>query len=207
MTIRGVQSCQGIHSLDWLFQTPTGVVCKNRKVSRPIPHIEDGYKRFLMSEEQVISSGRVDSAQVTYIKNYYYDEQYQAVRFDYRNLKKEEETFYTLDPITVIHDYNVGVAIGINRLHGNCSFKGISNTTFEEDSNYTNTEFNSDNSFIVRLKSGKSLLLLDGDYAFTGRRYIDNIPVVTYISERNLFNQTLAVEYAFTAVMTTTTTF
>lgn len=182
-----------------LMHTPTGVVCKNRKVSRPIPHIEDGYKRFLMSEEQVISTGRADAAQVTYIKNYYYDEEYQAVRFDYRNLKKEEETFWTLDPITVIHDYNVGVAIGINRLHGNCSFKGISNTTFEEDSNYTNTEFNSDNSFIVRLKSGKSLLLLDGDYSYTGRRYIDNIPVVTYISERTLFNQTLAVEYAFTA--------
>jgi hypothetical protein len=69
----------------------------------------------------------------------------------------------------------------------------------EEDANYTNALVESENSFIVRLKSGKSLLLLDSDYVFTGGRFLDDIHVETFISERKSINGTYLAEYAFTA--------
>ena len=171
-----------------------GVVCDKRKITRPIPHIDDGYTRYMLSEE-IYQPGKI-----SYVRNFYYDEQYQVTKYEIRELAPNDETFGTIEPVKIIHDYNIGVSIGINVHRGNCSFASITNTSFEEDSNYTSAAMQTDNSFIVRLKSGKSILLLDAPYTYTGGRFMESVHVDTFISEQQIANISFVPEYAFSSV-------
>lgn len=169
-------------------------MCDKRKTTRPIPHIDDGYKRYSLSEEIY------QPDKISHIKNFYYDEQYQATKYEIRQLNPSSETFGTTEPVKIIHDYNIGVAFGINIHRGNCSFAPITNTSFEEDSNFTSTVMQTDNSFIVRLKSGKSILLLDAPYVYTGGRLMESVHVDTFITTQQIANISFVSEYAFSSV-------
>ncbi len=61
--------------------------------------------------------------------------------------------------------------------------------------------FNSNGSFVIRLKSPESFLLLNSDYIYTGRRISNNIPSESYISDRTSLNnnKTFISEYSFSS--------
>lgn len=124
------------------------------------------------------------------------------VSLEFRNNKREPETYYSLDPLKLIHDYNTGVSYGINMRLGNCTIGPITNQTFDEDSNYTSTVSQSENSFIIRLKSAASLLLLDRDYIYSGERTTEFMNVESFVSSvLNDDKQSYTVvDYSFTKV-------
>lgn len=138
----------------------------------------------------------------TYLKDLVYNQAYQAIRYERRNYRIESETFYSLDPLVTIHDYNIGVSFTINKYHRNCSITSIPVLSFDSDKNFTNNLFNAEGSYVIRLKSPKSFLLLDSDYVYTGKRKVNNVPADVFISDRRMFNgnKTFISEFAFSSV-------
>ena len=174
------------------IQTPLGVACANRKVTRLHPNIT---KQFSFSEEST------QNQITTYIKDVTYDSVYNAVRYERRNYKKEPQTFYSLDPLVTVHDYNVGVSFTYNKHLENCTITPIPFLSDDEDEAFTQGLFEGDGSFVIRLKSPESFLLLDSDYVYTGRRFGNNVPTESYISDRSSKNnnRTFISEYQFSA--------
>ena len=161
-------------------------------MTRKLPNIT---KQFSFSEES--SSKGV----TTYIKDITYDSSFNAVRYERRNSKKEPLSFYSLDQLVTVHDYNIGVSFTHNINRGNCSITPIPFLSFDEDEAFTQDLFNGDGSFVIRLKSPESFLLLNSDYVYTGRRFSNNIPAESYISDRTSLNnnKTFISEYYFSA--------
>jgi hypothetical protein len=175
------------------FQPPPGLYCANRKKSKPMPKVQGQFK---FSEEHV-SNGAA-----TYRKDVYYNQPLQFVRYERRNTRREPETFYSLDPLLSIHDFNIGVSFTINRNLGNCTVSPLTAFTFDEDKNYTNS-VSSNGAFIVRLKSPESFLLLDSEYVYMANRKINGIPSDVYISKRmsSKRNQSTLAEFSFSSVI------
>ncbi|CAF0773656.1 unnamed protein product [Brachionus calyciflorus] len=177
-------------SFDSVFMTPSGVVCANRKTTRQLPQIP---KQYRFSEEIT------NQAMTKYITNLNYNDLFKAVRYQRRNPRQEEETFYSTDPLTIIHDYNIGVSFALNKYHRNCSISAISVLNFDSDKNFTNSLYDSDGSYVIRLKSPESFLLLDSDYVYTGKRFVNNVPSDVYISDRSTRNKSIISEFAFSS--------
>jgi hypothetical protein len=75
----------------------------------------------------------------------------------------------------------------------------IADDSFDADTNFTISLFNETNNYVVQLKRPDSILSLDSDYIFTGKRRINNIPVDNYVSNRSYLIQsgTIIAEYTF----------
>jgi len=172
-------------------KTPSGVYCAGRNKTKPLPKIPNAFR---YSEE--ITFGGITN----YIRNLVYDLGYNAVRYEKRSTVASQETFYTTDYLTFVNDYNVGVSFVMNKKHGNCSITSIAANSIDNDQNYTETLLNSEGSFILRLKSPESFLLLDSDYVFTGSRRANNIPAYIYISDRSTNQSSFISEFAFSDV-------
>lgn len=73
--------------------------------------------------------------------------------------------------------------------------------SYDEDESYTEDLFNSNGSFVIRLKSPESFLLLNSEYVYTGRRISNNVPSESYISDRTSLNnnRTFISEYSFSS--------
>lgn len=134
-------------------------------------------------------------------KDFIFDEDLQLVKLEYRNKKKEATTFYSTDPLTMIHDYNIGVTFAYNHLLRNCTIAGITNSSFDEDAEFTNSLEN-EHSYYVRMRSAKSVLFLDREYVYTGERYSsEGLRVKTFLSNvTNEFKTNTVIDYKFTSV-------
>ena len=73
------------------------------------------------------------------LKDFIFDEEYQLVKLEYRNKKQEATSFYSTDPLTIVHDYNIGVTFAFNHVLRNCTIVGITNSSFDEDAEFTNS--------------------------------------------------------------------
>lgn len=111
---------------------------------------------------------------------------FKLVRYDLRNTQKQPETFYVLDPLTIINDYSTGIGYHINRNYGNCSRRGLGfgsfGYDFESDKNFTEQSISQGLGVSVKLKSPSSFLSLDGNYTFMGERFESEIPVDLFIA-------------------------
>ena len=122
------------------------------------------------------------------------------VRMMYRNKKREASSFYTTDPLTIIHDYNIGVSFAYNHILRNCTITGITNSSFDEDAEFTHTLEN-EHSYYVRMKNAESVLFLDREYVYTGERYNEGMRVKSYLSNvTNDFKTNTVIDYQFSAV-------
>ena len=111
-----------------------------------------------------------------------------------------------MDPITIIHDYNLGISIGINHILRNCSLKPLENNTFDSDANFTEVLLNQGLGFAVKIKSPESFLHLDSDYFYTGMGQAHSIYTDVFISNRTDkfgkdFTYSSIHEYQFLAVI------
>ena len=94
------------------------------------------------------------------------------------------------------------VSFTYNRRYENCSITPIPFVSYDEDESYTEDLFNSNGSFVIRLKSPESFLLLDSEYIYTGRRLSNNVPSESFISDRTSLssnNRTFISEYSFSS--------
>ncbi len=164
-------------------------------MTKKLPQINN-YKQFTFSQEETANG-------VTkYLTDFVYDLNYPAVKFQIRNSELEESTFWVKDPLIAVHDYNIGVSFTYNKNLKNCSITPISSSAIDEDSNYTSSLFNTDGSYVIKLKSPESLFSLDSNYVYTGQRKVANIPAEIYISDRTTFYDKLIItEFAFTSVI------
>jgi hypothetical protein len=134
----------------------------------------------------------------------YYNSLYKLVRYDMQNAQIDDDTFNSQDPLVIIHDFNVGVAYGINKKFGNCSCKALTNNTFDEDAVLTQTWWNMGFGYELSLKTPEQFLELDADYAYTGQRKNRGIETNVFLGKkiRNYGNDNFETinEYLFSIV-------
>ena len=165
--------------------------CENRKLTdkKPPSNIPTSFS----FSEEIFKDNTI-----TYIRNLFYNEQYKLVRYDTR--EGLEDVFNSV-PLTIINDYNIGVSYRINKNTDLCTISSIETSAIELDANYTQSLLDSaDGNFAIRLRSAKSLLQLDSDYIFTGRRYINGIDSNVFITKVTVGKTKLVNEYAFPVV-------
>ena len=134
------------------------------------------------------------------MKEVYYNQPYQLVRYESRSVKPVPESFFSIDPLVSIHDFNIGVSFSINKNLRNCSFSALSTNSLDVDKNFTMVN-SVGGAYIVRLKSPESFLLLDSDYSYTGKHLVNNVQSNVYMSKRK-FNKTdeAITEFSFSSV-------
>ncbi|KAK3579143.1 hypothetical protein CHS0354_022163, partial [Potamilus streckersoni] len=82
-----------------VFQTPRGVVCINRKKTKPIPQLPSFYHY----RQEIVN----DASSNVFEADVWYDQDYRLIRFDYRQPTPVDPA-YTTNPLSEIHDYNFG---------------------------------------------------------------------------------------------------
>ena len=82
-----------------------------------------------------------------------------------------------------------------------CQIQSISTSSIDFDQQYTQSLLNTaDGNYVIRLRSAKSLLLLDSDYLQTGSRQINGIESNVFISKSIVGKTVFINEYAFPVV-------
>lgn len=177
------------HVHEEFFQTPPDIFCENRKKTQKIPGTPS---HFRFSQEESVNGV------TNHIHDLIYDSDRNMVRVEQRPFK-QQGPFFVSDPLITINDYNIGVSFNLNRNLKNCSIVSIADDSFDADTNFTISLFNETNNYVVQLKRPDSILSLDSDYIFTGKRRINNIPVDNYVSNRSYLIQsgTIIAEYTF----------
>lgn len=170
--------------------------CQNRAPGQELPDIPP---EFRVNEE--LTANGVTS----YIKDIVYTETHQAIRYERRASKKEPASFYSLDPLISVHDYNVGVSFTMNKLRRNCTISAISVLTFDTKWNFSVELMNVEEAYVIRLKSPKAFFQLDTDYQYSGEDQASGIPASVYTSEftKNSSSGLVKVNnaFAFSAVL------
>ncbi|RMZ93756.1 EF-hand domain-containing D1 [Brachionus plicatilis] len=168
--------------IEWphTFDTPSSVYCSNRKATKQVPSIQIAF-----GFSQEITS----NSQIQYVKDFYTFDNFS--RYEIRNPRKEEATFYTQDPVVYISELSAGIQYGINQRHGNCSVRGIkSDTIYIPKLNQT---FNSLLDFLAQIQSTQSFLSFDSEFIYTGQKFSNGIS-----SDRFITNKTSGIyEYTF----------
>ncbi|XP_022318193.2 uncharacterized protein LOC111121287 isoform X2 [Crassostrea virginica] len=150
---------------DTIFQTPPGVYCPNRNVTRKLPGVLNSqtysYRMEVVSETEA----------TVQTSNIYYNGLYKLVRLDYKNLANFPPT-YSQNPLSEIHDYNAGVRYIKDMVVGNCSVFPLRNNSGDSiespETFYANgTE---KTGYTVHLKNPLQFMKLDSVYDFIGSR-------------------------------------
>ena len=116
------------------------------------------------------------------------------LRFEVRNLKKQASTFFSLDPITYINDYSVGLQYAINNKVGNCSLRAVKGDAFKQNPSF-DEEFNTLLDFMFHIQNVN--FLESGDqYIYAGRKTSNGISSDRFISKKT----TGVYEYTFSTV-------
>ena len=182
------------------LKTPGTIYCQDRKLTdkKPPSKIPNS---FSYSEELFVGGT------VSYIRNLFYDEARQLVRYETRDRfqsifdNETEPIRFSREPIIIINDFNIGVSYSMNRNTGFCRIGQIRSSSIDLDQEYTESLLNSaDGNYAIRLRSAKSLLNLDSDYLFTGTRRVNGISSDIFISKKIVANKDFINEYAFPSV-------
>lgn len=150
---------------DSIFQTPPGVYCANRKLTKKIPDILKSqvyhYRLEIVSEDE----GTVQTSII------YYNEQYKLVRYDYKNLANLLPT-YSQNPLSEIHDFNAGVRYIKDLVVGNCSVFPLSNNSIDSVESHETFYGNGTekSGYSLHLKNPLQFLKLDTTYDYIGQR-------------------------------------
>ncbi|KAL3868291.1 hypothetical protein ACJMK2_041117 [Sinanodonta woodiana] len=124
-----------------------------------LPRLPDmfSYKLEIVSPGSAI----VYNAQVRFASKY------RLVKYDFHTANLQPP-FYAKNPVTVIHDFNTGIAYNIDRIYDNCTITQIPNNGV--DSIQDNADKKKDNSYILRMRSPLELFKIDNTYRFVGQR-------------------------------------
>lgn len=97
----------------------------------------------------------------------WYDTGYKLVRYDYTD-SKPLPPFYSTNPMTVIHDFNSGLAYNIDQFYQNCTITQINAGTFDADlSGQVKT-----NGYIIQMKSPLEVFHITNNYKFMGQKTV-----------------------------------
>ncbi|XP_071140391.1 uncharacterized protein [Mytilus edulis] len=105
-----------------VFETPAGVQCPGRQNTKNLPKMPNGFS---------FTSEFIDKTRYTIsFMQEFYDYSGQAVLYNYRPLKIENNKFGT-NTLMEVHDFSTGVAYVTDTMHGNCTAQKIE-TTFDD---------------------------------------------------------------------------
>ncbi|XP_056019753.1 uncharacterized protein LOC130054319 [Ostrea edulis] len=158
-----------------VFETPSMVVCTNRKQVRPPPQITQA---FIYREEIVPKSGISTTADV------WYDKSLRLVRYDFRP-HNNAAPYYNTDAATEVHDFNTGVAYAIDRIMANCTIIPIMNASFDASINVSVAS--NQQQFVLKMKSPQDLFYIDNNYTYAGQRYARGQQCDVFIRKRSDF--------------------
>lgn len=155
----------------WL-QTPPGVFCPGRNLTKPAPTIPD---RFFFH-------GAVTIPYFSSVTNYdmWYDTQYKLARIDYKMPKYVPRG--TDDYSTLIEDYNMGVSYYIDRTKTKCSIQGVQPEFTIANLNYSFSS-SGEQAFFYQMKTPQQFFLLDNLYEYVGQRAVDSMMCDVYITQ------------------------
>lgn len=158
-----------------VFETPSMVVCTNRKQVRPPPKFSQA---FVYREEIVPKSGVSTTADV------WYDSNLRLARYDFRP-QRISPPYYNTDAVTEIHDFNTGVAYAIDRIMANCSIIPLMNASFDTSVNVSVSA--NQQQFVLKMKSPQDLFYIDNNYTYAGQRYARGQLCDVFIRQRSDF--------------------
>jgi hypothetical protein len=180
------------------FQTAENVFCQGRKFS-PIPQVPN----YLSYHQESFT----DNPAVEYITNgqVMYDKLLNLLRYDYRN-GISQPPFYSTGSLSVIHDFNSGVAYYQDLTLGNCTAQPIGADIFDIKGQSIQ---NISQIPSVSLRSPNDLLHFTTNFTFVGEKTLRGIPTNYYIGlqvfafpwiGRNELNATFGVHFLKTGI-------
>ncbi|XP_041360235.1 uncharacterized protein LOC121376435 [Gigantopelta aegis] len=153
----------------YIFETPPGVGCPNRKSGRSMPKLKPQYQ---YREEVVDQSGAM-----LIQTDIWYDYGYKLVRYDYRPVEPGYP-FWTQNPLSRIQDYNTGASYVIDHVFGNCTIEPIANSTWDAIHTASSKQ-------ALTLRNPEQLFYLDNTFAYAGQRPTRGILCDVYASFKN----------------------
>jgi hypothetical protein len=102
--------------------------------------------------------------------------------------------------VLIVNDYKVGVSYGINRNLGNCSVGSLQTAALEADPVFTQQTIDDNNVYAFRMKSPNSLLGLDANYTYTGRRFVNQFTADAYVARKVTAKIALINEFTASSV-------
>ncbi|PAA54118.1 hypothetical protein BOX15_Mlig002642g3 [Macrostomum lignano] len=158
-----------------VFQTPQGTYCRDRIRTKPLPDLHP-----IMTFTWEVIAGRAEALDSVFYGRLSYDSSQNMVRYDYREPESMYKgPFYNIGTLTVIHDFNSGVAYYIDGVRGNCTDQAIGSEFI--DTNDVDI-IDSPGWHLVELRSPKDLFRFDDSYQYEGKGMVRGLPVDIYIS-------------------------
>lgn len=172
-----------------IFETPRGKWCPGRKATKPVPKVPS---RFSYRIEATIPEVNVTTSQ-----SEWYDFESNLARLDYQPLIKEDIDVLGQDPVTEIHDFNMGVRFIFDRKTDRC----INITQLDPSSVDANV---GNSSQYVRIRTALEMFHFDKvNYQYHGSRRVRDIDCDVWIAKRTDFppgqNRTSTWEWYFMA--------
>ncbi|OWF34898.1 uncharacterized protein LOC110443619 isoform X2 [Mizuhopecten yessoensis] len=112
----------------------------------------------------------IPSIAEVYSSKVWYDSSYKFVRYDYHQSYKPTPPFYSTNPMTLIHDFNTGVAYTIDRDFENCTVAPIGSAGI--DSEVDPKVALKNGAYVVQMKSPLEFFHISNNYKFIGQKSI-----------------------------------
>lgn len=129
---------------DTIFETPSGVQCPGRKLTRGFPSVPTDAFSFTTEILDTVN------LRLSFMKETFFYSQ-KLVMYEYIP-QLGDFSPYGLNDLIEIHDFHTGVAYITDRARGNCSYRPIESSDFDDKSSGPNT---------VRIRSSKEFFYFD----------------------------------------------
>ncbi|XP_053386832.1 uncharacterized protein LOC123542895 [Mercenaria mercenaria] len=127
-----------------VFETPSGLQCPGRKLTKAFPTVPQDAFSFTT---EVLETTNMT---LSFMKETYYYSQ-KLVMFEYTP-QTDDFSPYGMHDLIEIHDFNTGVAYVTDRARGNCSYRPIEISDFDDRTSGPNT---------VRIRNSREFFYLD----------------------------------------------
>jgi len=152
-----------------VFETPAGVTCPGRKLTRKFPAVPSD--AFSFTTEIVDVKNDI----LSFMKETFYYSQ-KLVKYEYRPQSGDFSPYGTSELIE-IHDFHSGLAYVTDKAKGNCSVRAIESGDFDVRSSGPNT---------VRIRNAKEFFYLDTtNVSYEGIKQNRGLDCDTWIANRN----------------------
>ncbi|CAC5396031.1 unnamed protein product [Mytilus coruscus] len=107
-----------------------------------------------------------------YVSKVWYDSSFKLARYDYHD-SKGVPPYYSINPMTIIHDFSTGLQYVIDKYYENCTISPI--TPGQYDSELNPQEYMKDKSYVIKMKSPIELFHLNTETRYVGQKTVRNL--------------------------------
>ncbi|XP_052785713.1 uncharacterized protein LOC128221230 [Mya arenaria] len=156
-----------------VFETPSGIVCPGRKLTQNFPTVANDAFSFTTEILDVTNN------HLSFMKETFFYSQ-KLVKYEYRP-QLGDYAPYGYNDLIEIHDFRSGVAYVTDKRRGNCSYRQIEGSDFDDRSSGPNT---------VRIRNSKEFFYFDVSKkatSYEGVKKNRNVDCDTWIATRSDF--------------------